>query len=509
MNTRTLVFSVSAALGLALLATPIQAEVINQTHWLVKPGDTVYSIARQMYPGDTRQQVRFRRELVKSNPGFFQGSNSVMNVGDKLRLPKFATLNPNKPKANPAKTQIAKKSAVTPDPVDAIGKVVITMGDLRATNRSSTRKLDRHSTVFTGDTLTTGKNTRAQIRLKDGALISLQPDSEFKIAEYSFNGAEDGSEKGVFDLIKGGFRTITGLIGHKNKQNYQVRTTVATIGIRGTHYGLMLCDAGSCATDNLADGLYGGVVDGSVAIDNGTGQELFNNDQYFHVAGTDVTPVETLTPPPVFEGTLVDNGTGSSSSDQLLADSQTTSQMPSELFATTEIITDILPADDNPLQEPNQGMSFAYTNNMTPVEYIAGLTSTATYTCTACGTISDTAGSAGLTQNVKVDMDFLQQSMTTYLVTISATDPNGVNTTTVASANNVGFGTNLSGLAQFNISGTGTAGSTICDAGACGGTASLAFVNPDASGVYTTYTLSGSSNTVTGSATATTAVPPQ
>ena len=64
MNTKTLIISVSAALGLLLLMTPTQADVINNTHWLVKSGDTVYSIARKMYPNDVIKQVRFRRELV-------------------------------------------------------------------------------------------------------------------------------------------------------------------------------------------------------------------------------------------------------------------------------------------------------------------------------------------------------------------------------------------------------------------------------------------------------------
>ena len=57
MNTRTLVVSVSAALGLFLLLTPAQAEVINNTHWLIKSGDTVYSIARKMHPEDRKSVV--------------------------------------------------------------------------------------------------------------------------------------------------------------------------------------------------------------------------------------------------------------------------------------------------------------------------------------------------------------------------------------------------------------------------------------------------------------------
>ena len=33
-----------------------------------------------------------------------------------------------------------------------------------------------------------------------------------------------------------GLRTITGLVGRSNRDNYKVTTAVATIGIRGTEY---------------------------------------------------------------------------------------------------------------------------------------------------------------------------------------------------------------------------------------------------------------------------------
>lgn len=37
-------------------------------------------------------------------------------------------------------------------------------------------------------------------------------------------------------MIEGGFRTITGAIGHLRKANYAVETPTATIGIRGTDH---------------------------------------------------------------------------------------------------------------------------------------------------------------------------------------------------------------------------------------------------------------------------------
>ena len=266
-------------LGMCLPVTS-QAGMINGSHWLVKPGDSVYSIARSVFPGNSKQQARLRRELVSGNPQVFKGNPNALSVGAKLRLPAFASnkasapqlartpkavrLPQPRPKQKAAPVRVAQRS-VTPDPADSIGKVIINMGELKAVNRGSVRKLARNSSVLKGDTLKTANNSHTQIRLKDGALISLRPNTEFRIADFRFNGSEDGTERGLFELIKGGFRTITGAIGHRNKQNYRVNTTVATIGIRGTHYGLVLCTDGSCTSDgtNLADGLYGGVVDGA------------------------------------------------------------------------------------------------------------------------------------------------------------------------------------------------------------------------------------------------------
>jgi len=87
--------------------------------------------------------------------------------------------------------------------------------------------------VQDGDTLVTG-NGRAQIRFTDGAYVSLQPNTEFGVREYRYDGKTDGSERGFFALVRGAMRTVTGAIGHYNRSAYQVRTPTATVGIRGT-----------------------------------------------------------------------------------------------------------------------------------------------------------------------------------------------------------------------------------------------------------------------------------
>ena len=348
-----------------LLAIPgiSSAEIVDQSRWLVRAGDTVYSIARQVFPGDTRQQARFRKQLISANPEIFSRGARHMKVGVRLKLPE-SMISDKKPlpvkKARPVKLRpapiVATRSqartqpvSVTRDPQQTVGAVITRVGGkLQAENRGSRRNLDRHSDILKGDTISTSDRGHTQIRMKDGALIYLRPNTRFKVEEYSFNGREDGTEKSVFELISGGFQTITGLIGHKNKQNYQVRTSVATMGIRGTHYGLMLCDAGSCADQGLQDGLYGGVVDGSVVAENDTGIHQFNNDQYFYVASASSPATETLVPPPVFYGQTVDQQLATTAEQEQAFQQLTSTLQPSAAFTPDETRAQapvILPAD--------------------------------------------------------------------------------------------------------------------------------------------------------------------
>ncbi len=289
------------------------AGVSGDGYWVVESGDSVYSIARNVFPDDQHKRRQLRKELIEKNTAVFKGNPGRINVGDRLALPAFAISRPVKAeeKIEPVRAEIVpppleteKNEIVTPDPEEVIGHVVISVGKMQASNRGAFRDLLRNSKVFRGDTITTAANSYTQVRMKDGALLSLRPNTELVITDYNFNGRQDGTERSFMELVRGGFRTITGYIGHKNKSNYRVKTSVATIGIRGTHYGLMLCENGSCSNEAepLEDGIYGGVVDGSINVSNDSGDYTFNNDQYFHVASATAAAVEQLVPPPVFHG---------------------------------------------------------------------------------------------------------------------------------------------------------------------------------------------------------------
>ncbi len=75
----------------------------------------------------------------------------------------------------------------------------------------------------------TGSHGRAQIRFRDGALISLQPESRFRIDQYAYGEAK---QRGFYSLLEGTLRAISGAIGKKNPDDFRLDTPTATIAGR-------------------------------------------------------------------------------------------------------------------------------------------------------------------------------------------------------------------------------------------------------------------------------------
>ena len=118
----------------------------------------------------------------------------------------------------------------------AAGSVTFKTGDATITHADkSVTPAAKNAELNAGDTVET-KDGRVQLALIDGGKVSLQPNTIYKINKYEFTGKEDGSEYAFTELIKGGLRTVSGLVGHKNRDRYQLKTTAATIGIRGTEF---------------------------------------------------------------------------------------------------------------------------------------------------------------------------------------------------------------------------------------------------------------------------------
>jgi len=178
------------------------------------------------------------------------------------------------------------------------GKVLLAVGDVAAVRGADRVRLTAGAAVNVGDIVVTGAQSHAQLRFTDDGLVALKPDSEFSIERYNFTGTTDGSEIAVFRLVKGGFRTLTGQIGKLNRDQYQLLTTQATIGIRGTHYQVQLCPEGRCINrgQTARSGMYGGVYEGSIAVSNSRGADEFGAEEFFYVPDGEA-PQRWLVPP--------------------------------------------------------------------------------------------------------------------------------------------------------------------------------------------------------------------
>ncbi|MET3131647.1 hypothetical protein AAKU55_001910 [Oxalobacteraceae bacterium GrIS 1.11] len=117
------------------------------------------------------------------------------------------------------------------------GTVMNLSGPLLAKKADGSAKiLAVKSEVEQGDTLVTEKNTYALIKFIDNSELTLRPGTSFTIDKFSFEAGKPDQDNASFNLLKGGLRSITGLLGKRNKERFLLKTPSATIGIRGTTF---------------------------------------------------------------------------------------------------------------------------------------------------------------------------------------------------------------------------------------------------------------------------------
>jgi hypothetical protein len=165
-------------------------------------------------------------------------------------------------------------------------------GEVRLTLAGGDQRPARKGTpISVGDTVSTARDAVAQIKMGDGGILVVQPNSRLTVAEYRYTGVEDGSEKVVYRLEEGGFRAITGAIGHTNKQNYLIETPIAHMGVRGTdHESYYFPSAGSINGTPVAAGVYNKVNVGAAYIRTRGGEVLIRPNQAGFVGSVDDAP---------------------------------------------------------------------------------------------------------------------------------------------------------------------------------------------------------------------------
>ncbi|WP_416884932.1 FecR family protein [Marinospirillum sp.] len=106
--------------------------------------------------------------------------------------------------------------------------------------------------VFVGDQISTSTASSVQIRMMDGGLIALRPQTQVILDAFSFQNEE--SDTSITTLSQGGLRTVTGALGRQRPDNVTIQTPVATMGIRGTDMDSYYADQQAVLRVNTGQG---------------------------------------------------------------------------------------------------------------------------------------------------------------------------------------------------------------------------------------------------------------
>ena len=110
------------------------------------------------------------------------------------------------------------------------------------------RTLGKGLQLQEGDRLTTSEGASAIIKMQDGTRMTVRPNSELVVQQYQFTENSPDNTM-LIQLVRGGFRAVTGLISKNSPNAARIQTNTATIGIRGTDFDARLCIR-ECGTES-------------------------------------------------------------------------------------------------------------------------------------------------------------------------------------------------------------------------------------------------------------------
>jgi len=161
----------------------------------------------------------------------------------------------------------------------------------------SVRILSQKSEVNPGDVLTTQRDSYAQINFTDGSSMTMRPNTQLKVEQYNFVQDRPQDDGSFLRLVKGGLRTVTGLVGKRGNQDaYRIGTNSATIGIRGSSGDTIDNSRGNCdgvtpGCEKLPAGVYHTTSTGSYIMQNEGGTQIIGEGQFGFARDLKVPPV--------------------------------------------------------------------------------------------------------------------------------------------------------------------------------------------------------------------------
>jgi len=252
----------------------------------VQKGQTLHNIIRRLYPERKKEWPKLTKDIVRLNPHAFIDSNPTkMKAGVRLKLPKKVVV----------RSQTAK-----PIKLKQVGTVTESEGSVVAVDkRKISRKLTKGKPVYLGDKVITGEKGYVRLKMIDDAVLDLRCFSIMVIEEYALNTT---NRRSILNLLQGSLKKVTGQIGKMTEDVYELKTPVASIGVRGTEYALRVFQSKGCGgTLDADDGFYLEVIKGLVDVHNEAGREVVAKGETAYVPLPKAVPKKVKVKPGIIK----------------------------------------------------------------------------------------------------------------------------------------------------------------------------------------------------------------
>ncbi len=275
------------ALGLVPVIADAKEVYDSEIRFLhVQKGQTLHNIVKRLYPDRVKDWPGITSDIVRQNPhAFINNDPTRMKANVRLQLPRKVVV-----RSTPLEKAVRKQ----------VGTVDESEGSVIAVDkRKVSRKLKKDSPVYLGDKVVTGETGYVRLRMIDDAVLDLRCFSIMVIEEYALN---TSNRRSILNLLQGSLKKVTGKIGKLTEDVYELRTPVASVGVRGTEYALRVFQSKGCGgTIDADDGFYLEVIKGLVDVHNEAGKGVYAKGDVAYVALPETAPVKARVKPGVIK----------------------------------------------------------------------------------------------------------------------------------------------------------------------------------------------------------------
>ncbi|MBM3341432.1 MAG: FecR domain-containing protein [Betaproteobacteria bacterium] len=154
-----------------------------------------------------------------------------------------------------------------------------------------------------GDAVRTGAKAWAMLNMLDGSRITVRPDSEVRIDTYRYVDAGDAVQnRAVLTLVRGAVRVAAGRIATGRSAGFSVRTSDASIQLRGADHDIAFVESKFATRGDAAVGTYAKTHAGEAVLQNSHGEVAVRGGQVAHAepAAASRTPPRVIKSEPYF-----------------------------------------------------------------------------------------------------------------------------------------------------------------------------------------------------------------